>query len=370
MIEQRELEKLIAAQQIEISYYYYKENGRYIQLEDEELLTLDKKSNVYKYFCENYFGDRLSLTLGPIVKSHKFKKIRGRKNFKNRDYYFDLRESDGSILVEPGETISVASNERIYLHGNFGAFLLPRLSNVDAGLVFATSYIDPKWNGIVQSIITNVSDDSIRISICEKYAICRFYPIVGSVSDEFEKKFSQKSHHYGQSWKKIILEDHDPFPTKKKREKSSFIRNTFFFIKQYIKDVTLVGLIVVVLSGYYDFKSSYEKLVDKSNKVIEIEQTISGIKSDVSKMAISGEFILLKGNGNHTIIKTFSINRSPSNIGSVWFEIEGISSADYVITYSKSRKSEKETDITAVISVNSSVTIPESFKVKWICLAN
>lgn len=168
-----------------------------------------------RMFRKNFFGDRLRLTLGPVIMTHN-REYRGtRPAFKGRRGYANLLDSDNTLILEPHESVSVSTNERITLNEDYAAFILPRLTNVDSGLVYVPSYIDPCWDGILQGVIINTTRERQSLCIAEPIAICRFYPVQGEVGSHTREVFPAKSHHYGSNWPKILTQDVDPFPRRK-----------------------------------------------------------------------------------------------------------------------------------------------------------
>jgi dUTPase len=167
-------------------------------------------------FQQAFFGDRLGLTLGPLVLSHRYAWKRDRRRYKGRSGVFDLRLTDGRIRIQPGESITVNSNEQVALGSHTGAITLPRLSHGTAGLVLSASYIDPYWDGILVLQMVNLAARPFELAFGEKFAVTRFYDIQGPpLPIELRTRFAQKSHHYGLSWERILSSDADPFPLRK-----------------------------------------------------------------------------------------------------------------------------------------------------------
>jgi deoxycytidine triphosphate deaminase len=214
MLTRDKVEELIRVGEIRIGYSYCLIDGIWKEFETEQFVDPDNPdSPATKTFRQNFFGDRLMLTVGPVVKTHQTRFPRGRAQFKNLRGCFDLRVK--SIVLEPHETISVSTNEHFIFRGGIAAFTIPRLRNVDAGILYIPSYIDPHWNGLLQAVIHNLTGRRQELSLCEGVAVCRLYKTDGVVSHADEKRFASKSHHYGKSWPKILREDFDPFPTRK-----------------------------------------------------------------------------------------------------------------------------------------------------------
>lgn len=199
-----------------------------------------------------FFGDRLSLTLGPLVLSHTYGWRRGRRRYKGRPGIFDLRESDGKIIIQPRESITVNSNEQVTLGGHTAALTLARLSHATAGLVVAASYIDPCWDGLLVLQITNCSSRPFELSFGEKFAVTMFYDVSGSLPPDFQRQFARKSHHYGLSWERILASDADPFPLRK-QPVPGVLRSSDWTIKEivgrYIKELAVGGLTLAVLAA-------------------------------------------------------------------------------------------------------------------------
>ncbi|WP_164518033.1 dCTP deaminase domain-containing protein [Mycobacterium sp. P7213] len=184
--------------------------------------VVDENSLGRQIFQANFFGNRLSFTMGPVVLSHRYRWRRGRKRFKGRPYVFDLRATGGKFTLEPGETITVNTLEYLTLGRDLGALTLPRLSHATVGVVLSTSYVDPYWSGIMVFHIANTSPNPFTLRVGEKIGACHFYRVADTdLTTDFRDVFSAKSHHYGQSWRKILAEDADPFPQRKQADISN-----------------------------------------------------------------------------------------------------------------------------------------------------
>ena len=211
------VENRIREQQISVRYSFDRSAAAVVDLNGEIPVNPDlTDSPATKIFRKNFFGDRLTVTLGPVIMSHDRRYFHKRAQFRNRPGYHNLLEDPGGqLILQPHETISISSNERITLGGRIGAYIIPRLRNADAGLFYIPSYIDPYWDGILQGVIVNLSDKCQSLSVCEGIAICRFYEVAGKVSETLKEAFPLKSHHFGQTWPKILHEDAEPFPRRK-----------------------------------------------------------------------------------------------------------------------------------------------------------
>ena len=173
----------------------------------------------YQIFLRQWFGDRLRVTLGPVVSSHNPPRRHQRMLHKGRSSVFDLRGTDGSIEIAPGECLTVSTLEEFQLGPDVAATLLPRLTLATAGISVLPSYIDPLWHGILQLEVINHSSKSYRLQVGEAIAICRFHAIAGkNQADVSAADFAKKSHHYGMTWAKILNSDVEPQPLRKQPE--------------------------------------------------------------------------------------------------------------------------------------------------------
>jgi deoxycytidine triphosphate deaminase len=250
MLSKSEVSALISAESIGIFYAFDPASPDESHVESPLNVRTDNRGQ--EIFDQNFFGNRLGITLGPLVYSHNYSRSNDRQNFRHRKSVFDLRDTNGKILLRPGENITVNSIESIRLGEKWGAITLPRLTHATMGVVLSASYIDPLWDGVLVFHIVNHGRFPIELQIGEKIGACHFYEVAStdlSTNDAFS--FANKSHHYGQNWKKIIVDDADPFPQKKKSSLPVKDEN-ILAVKQFIKEwwvKTLGGLGVVTILG-------------------------------------------------------------------------------------------------------------------------
>lgn len=284
MLTLERAEQLIQEGQISVWYSFDRSTGTLVDLNGEQPVVPDAPdSAATKLFRKNFFGDRLLLTLGPIIMSHNRRYFHKRPQFKNRPGYYNLLDDPaGQVTLEPNETISISTNERIALGSKVGAYIVPRLRNADAGLLYVPSYIDPYWDGILQGVIVNLSDQRQTLSVGEGIAICRFYEVVGAVPETLRQAFPAKSHHYGQTWPKILREDAEPFPRRKLplREHAKGIESVKQFWTDHGKKVMwtigALGLSGSILTGMF----KYVQL----SKAIEGVETLPTLRSTVTTL--------------------------------------------------------------------------------------
>jgi deoxycytidine triphosphate deaminase len=335
MISQCEIEKLIANGEVSISYAFSKFGGSPpVFLNGEQFVSVQDANNpATKMFQQNFFADRLLLTLGPIVMSHEIRRpIKGRSLYKERPSYFDLRQSENSIIVEPHETLSISTNERIILGGRTGAYILPRLRNVDSGILYTPSYIDPFWDGILQGVLVNATDRRQRLSLCEGIAICRFYPVIGEISADVQQRFPAKSHHFGQTWAKILLEESDPFPRRKLPLPVTSTEARLDAIKDFFtsrwKELVALGYAGGIFGLAYwlgTLNTDIKRLLaiePSFNQIKQIELPALGQDFDTlsKRTAVSGTVVVAIPEGKKRTLYSFQVSRPANATVTVWAE--------------------------------------------------
>jgi len=209
-------------------------------------------------FDQNFFLDRLHLTLGPVVMSHERRYSRTRPVFKNFPGCTDIRDSNDRIVIEPRETLSVNTNEHLTTKGKCGAIILPRLKTADSGLIYTPSYVDPWWDGILQAVIVNVTDSRQELVLGEKIATCFFFGLGQEIPEDAHEEFKKRSHHFAQSWSEILEHNANPFPRVKlpSEEQHGFIYRKLAELKDWtiahiIAVVAMIGLGAILGAVYF-----------------------------------------------------------------------------------------------------------------------
>jgi dUTPase len=215
MLAESRLLELMASGEFRLTYHWDPRQQPPDQLAVPEVSADDAAQPAAQAFRTAFFGDRLGLTLGPLVMSHRYAKLRGRKNFRDMAGVFDLRETDNRIELRPGESVTVNTIENVTLGGSLAAVTLPRLTHATAGLVLSPSYIDPHWQGVLVLHLVNLAGHRLELRFGERIAVTRIYEIAGPpLDDQFRARFAEKSHHFGLSWARV-LNGADPFPLRK-----------------------------------------------------------------------------------------------------------------------------------------------------------
>ena len=245
-------------------------------------------------FKSNLYSNRLKLTLGPIIKRHTKRPFNSKLRFKGFSNYIDIGNNNNEYELKPKESITILTNERISLNGNYSAIILPKVSRFEVGIVVTPAYIDPYYNGILRLLVTNTSESSFSLKTLETIAQCYFFEFSKEVPIAFQESFPRKSRFYGLNWKLIIKEDADPFPVVKSPSiDSSFtkikyqLKNVWYFLKENSLSATIILFLVSFFGLWGTFNYKQEKLINKiDNNTLVIENLKKDFRLEKSEIII------------------------------------------------------------------------------------
>lgn len=273
MLTQPRLESLISGGALRIVYYFDPLAVPPKRLASRDVDPARIDSNATQAFHRLMFGERLSLTAGPLVLSHTHVRVRGRKRYASFTGVYDLRETGGQIELKPGESITINTIEQVRLDGSLAAVILPRLTHATAGVVATPSYIDPHWDGVLVLHLANVSRQAHTLRFGEAIAVCRFYKIEGeALGEEFRQRFTDKSHHYGQSWERLLSSDADPFPMRKRPTRREALADRTMRLARS-GAVKLAGAGVTILA-ILAMAIGYGKLTDQLGRLDRLDERV------------------------------------------------------------------------------------------------
>lgn len=293
MLSQEKIIEAINSNEIEISISFCYDKGKFVFCENEQkLLESPLKDNLY--------SDRLKLTMGPIIKVLNRKKIKSKYRFKSLPDCFDLRKSDNKYVINPGESITVLTNEKIKLNGKYACIVIPRISLSDVGIVVTTAYVDPYYQGVMRLHLSNLSDQTYELSSLEAIAQCFFFELSDNVSEVYKDEFSTKSVFFGQTWKGILESDRDPFPIKKQSvivDKFLNLKKQMDLVGSFIKQHSLIFVfitnLVVILGGYAAFKQEFMQYTAAMQQIEDfLEPTASEIVINTGELYGEKEIIV------------------------------------------------------------------------------
>ncbi len=330
MLTKSAVEEAIRSGDIRIHYSFVpgkdrSDNAEYL---GEALVDLENgDSPATQMFNANFFGARLRLTLGPVVKTHNSAHRRNRR-WNDWEGCYDLRANGDQIRLEAHEIISVSTNERIGFSGGFSALILPRLTNADAGLLYVPSYIDPYWDGLLQGAIVNLTDRPQVLRLCEPVAICFFFGLGEDVPEAIKNGFPVKSHHYGQNWPKVLEQGGDPFPARKRPEPEATLRPRMKRAGRYLANhvfqaVTTVGLAALFLGCavlYSKISASVTLQQDMAEAQTAIAENAGQIGALKLRIPRSGTLEVHIPEGRVEGETTFTVSGSRVPAATLWVE--------------------------------------------------
>lgn len=287
MLDNKSIEKAISRGEIGITVSFI--------ANDDEIKILNSETNILESELKNnLYSDRLKLTMGPIVRVLN-KHVKSKCRFKSSKEHYDLRNSNNTYCIKPGESIIILTNERIKLDGKHACLIVPRISLSDVGLVVTTAYIDPYYDGILRLHLTNFSKEVHQIKTLECIAQCFFFELTTESSQKFKDNFAIKSAFYGQTWHGIIKSDMQPFPTKKNsvsEDKFANVKYQINLLWSIVKKYSILSVlflnIISFICGYSVFKDKFDKY---NNSVNQIEEMLTPASSEIiiSKGEIYGK---------------------------------------------------------------------------------
>jgi deoxycytidine triphosphate deaminase len=285
MFGKKAITDALASGDIGISYEYDLTMDVPARLPDVAIVSPnDPGALATRIFQRHFFGDRLGLTLGPIVVSENIRHLEGRVLFKKRTGHFDLTKSDGEIEIMPGESLAVHSVEYVRLGARTAAYILPRLTLATAGLVVVPTYIDPYWEGILQLYIINLSPRPHSLKLGERIAICRFYKVEGADDNpDIKSQFAQKSHHYGLNWRRILESDADVQPRRKHNVPATVYferlqRRASQFIANWHNALGLAAGAALIAAVF-----AYARFESKAGQLDNIVTQVQGLRTDIDR---------------------------------------------------------------------------------------
>ena len=199
MLAQEELRSAIESGYIGLAYSFLgNANDPYLRFVHEEC------KEAQDMFNSNLDGNRLALTLGPLIFPLTNKKLKKSELFGSTPEIVDLRNTTDGYLIPAGETVLAFTHEYIKFDEYHAALLVSKVTN--EGLRVQTSYVDPGWEGIVLMMISNLSDTPRLLRFGHELARMFFFRTYKS-----GKRKNESIAHREMPWHRILI-DGAPFP--------------------------------------------------------------------------------------------------------------------------------------------------------------
>ncbi len=120
-------------------------------------------------------------------------------------------------------------------------------------------------------LLTNSPEHVKQLSLLESIAQCYFFDLPDGVYTSFRDLLPRKSHHYGQNWHKILNEDAEPFPLRKRPVTIRGIGRWIIGARQLWNDYKSyfmpVIAVLLLLSGF----EGWNKLTEALRSIPELE---------------------------------------------------------------------------------------------------
>jgi len=373
MLSHTKIEQRVRDGEIRIAYSFLpNDKGEVLFVDPDAPVDLDKPdSAATRFFQSRLFSDRLGVTLGPVVRSHSPLAGLKRPKFRGLPDTTDIRDSAGVLALQPFETVSVASNEHITLGGKTAAMIIPRITNADAGIILAPTYIDAYWSGTLQMVLTNATQHIQHLRLIEPIAQCFFFALGSAVDPAFKQRFPSKSHHFGQNWHKVLREDGDPFPRRKRlghtpgpipRARLAVIR-FWEENRSWVVALGLVGAVVTAAVGYGRIAQQISTLAKDGETVAQHTHRLQSLEDRIPLSGIQRTAIPT-GRVFHSL--DFTIDRPLSASTTIWVEAYAPAAPDATAVGSLSTgTNSRQTSVHLTVTIPSTQPADTPVEIHW-----
>lgn len=217
---------------------------------------------------DSKFSHKISLHIGPLIRVLSQKPISGDSLFQGTDGIIDLSKCGNKYILEPHESVGIYSREKITLSSNLFGLVLPKVKNFYHGGTTPLSYVDPMWEGVLELIYTNHSENAVTLHEGQPLANLIILTMDGDSS------YRTPNRHYAYDWARS---DHVTELPWKVREKNNLVTlsrlirdNIRFNFTSWIIISPLVALWVVVGNFFVKLKIvEMKKYKSLSSNVLE-----------------------------------------------------------------------------------------------------
>jgi deoxycytidine triphosphate deaminase len=209
----QEILEAITNGRIRVAYYSVKDSqGKFVKLPEKQFvdLTFKPDENEYApiirdYFYESCKADSVYFHVGPYAKVEIINRQEERRYLIERssDYIFNIQEAN-DFTIYAKEHIVVGTNEYIEVSENIGASIYSTVSKTDVGFSHISTIVDPKWQGILQIGIANLSKHPQRLNYLDRFCTVRFHRLdhtdPNHLTPEQALRFKEIRPHFARDW--------------------------------------------------------------------------------------------------------------------------------------------------------------------------
>jgi len=209
----RQILEAVINGRIRIAYYSVKDSqNKVIKLPEKQFVDLVCKSDeneyapiIRDYFYDSCKADSVYFHVGPyarveiIYRQEESQYLKGSPT----DHIFSIQESN-KFTVCAREHIVVGTNEYIEVSEDIGASIYATVSKTNVGFSHISTIIDPKWKGILQVGIANLSKHPQNLNYLDRFCTIRFHSLdhtePGQLTLEQSLRFKEIRPHFARDW--------------------------------------------------------------------------------------------------------------------------------------------------------------------------
>lgn len=276
MLSKEKILDLVSRNEIKITYTFLpsEEAEGYVHVQPKSTASNDEQ--VDNYLKEMIIRNRITLSLGPLIKIRNFGKVKKNQRYKSHKEIVDLRECPDGFELKPGQCVHVYTNERIKFSQNVAGLILSRVGNYALGVTAVASYVDSTWDGILQLVVTNKSNKTAILNLGQR--IASLFVFDSECEDSSSSFLAEGSPHYGYNWQEIFSSSRNPFG-----ESANIDDGILGLIQANTKKIISfvgIGMLVFFLFECVKFYNALSEVNKIQKKQVEIEKRVSVIEND------------------------------------------------------------------------------------------
>jgi deoxycytidine triphosphate deaminase len=284
--------------EIRIAYYAIKDSlDQTMKFDKEEFVDLavsptgNKKAiEIAEYFKRSCKDDSVYFHVGPNAKIEITSWIDNRKflTFETNSNPIHSIEKSNEFKVYPQQSIVVETSEYIELSDKIGASIYATVSKTNLGFSHISTIIDPRWKGVLQIGIANLSRYPQHLDYLDEFCTVRFHRL-----DDISKKPPRPENraYFERNWWKT---GQVSLPLGKRNLGNTTLwekiinEKTIEYIKKFFQYLVIGGGAIVFLffltkliNGLQDLEYIKTKSDDNSNKVVELNKDVENLDNQI-----------------------------------------------------------------------------------------